>query len=41
MNANKERTPVTARTPTSEGTPTSVVTPGAEGMFTTAGPQQQ
>jgi hypothetical protein len=32
-----EGAPVTAGTPTSEGTPT----PGAEGMFTTAGPQQQ
>jgi hypothetical protein len=30
-----------AGTPTSEGTPTSVVTLGAEGMLTTAGPEQQ
>jgi hypothetical protein len=41
MNANKERTPVTARTPTSEGTPTSVVTIAEEGMLTTAVPEQQ
>ncbi len=36
-----EGTLATAGTPTTEETSTTVVTPGAEGIVTRAGPQQQ